>query len=319
MLGNTNFRNMKILITGANGFVGQALSLESFRRGFKVCAAVRELSTLPSYIDVVSVGHVDSSTDWSQALKDCDVVVHLAARAHVRDSDPLEVFRKVNVEGTLNLARQAAAAAVRRFIFISSIGVNGAATSSAPFSHLDTPAPHSPYAVSKHEAELGLRELAGETGMEVVTIRPPLIYGPNAPGNFGSLMRWLMRGVPLPLGLVNQNCRSFVALDNLVDLILTCVLHPSAANQIFLVSDGEDVSTTELLQRIGKAMNRSVRLLPVPRVFLALMASLLGKKGMAQSLLGSLQLDISHTFEVLNWKPPISMDEGLRRAIGVSV
>lgn len=313
---------MKLLITGANGFVGQALTLEAFRRGFNVCAAVRETSTLPSYIDVVSVGQVDSDTDWSQALKDCDVVVHLAARAHVRDergSDPLEAFRKVNVEGPLNLARQAAAAGVRRLIFISSIGVNGAETSGAPFSHADTPAPHSPYAVSKHEAELGLQKLAEDTGMEVVTIRPPLIYGPNAPGNFGSLMRWLMRGVPLPLGCVNQNRRSFVALDNLVDLILTCVWHPRAGNQIFLVSDGEDVSTTQLLQRMGKAMNRSVRLLPVPTGLLGLMASLLGKKGMAQSLLGSLQLDIRNTCEVLNWNPPISIDEGLRRAVGVKI
>ncbi len=313
---------MKLLITGANGFVGQALTLEAFRRGFKVCAAVRELSTLPSYIDVVSIGQVDSDTDWSQALKECDVVVHLAARAHVKDAtdgDPLEEFRKINVEGTLNLARQAAAAGVRRFIFISSIGVNGSKTSRVPFSHLSKPAPHSPYAMSKHEAELGLQKLAGETGMEVVTIRPPLIYGPNAPGNFGSLMRWLMRGVPLPLGCVNQNRRSFVALDNLVDLILTCVRHTRAGNQIFLVSDGEDVSTTQLLQRMGKAMNRSVRLLPVPTGLLGLMASLLGKKGMAQSLLGSLQLDICNTCEVLNWNPPISIDEGLRRAVGVRI
>jgi nucleoside-diphosphate-sugar epimerase len=313
---------MKLLITGANGFVGQALTLEAFLRGFNVCAAVRELSTLPSYIDVVSVGYVDSDTDWSPALKDCDVVVHLAARAHVKDEidgDPLEEFRKINVEGTLNLARQAAAAGVQRFIFISSIGVNGAETCSAPFSHLSKPAPHSAYAVSKHEAELGLQKLAGEPGMEVVIIRPPLVYGPNAPGNFGSLMRWLMRGVPLPLGGVNQNRRSFVALDNLVDLILTCVRHPRAGNQIFLVSDGEDVSTTELLQRMGKAMNRSVCLLQVPTGLLGLMASLLGKKGMAQSLLGSLQLDIINTCLVLDWSPPISMDEGLRRAVGVKI
>lgn len=313
---------MKLLITGANGFVGQALSVEALRRGFKVCAAVRKLSTLPSYIDVVSVGNVDSSTDWLQALIGCDVVVHLAARVNVKDEiegDSLKEFRKVNVDGTLNLARQAAAAGVRRFIFISSIGVNGAETFRVPFSHLDTPAPHSPYALSKHEAELALHKVADETGMEVVIIRPPLIYGPNAPGNFGSLMRWLMRGIPLPLGVVNQNRRSFVALDNLVDLILICVLHPRAANQIFLVSDGEDVSTADLLERMGKAMNRSVRLLPVPTGFLALIASLLGKKGIAQSLLGSLQLDITNTCLVLDWNPPISMDEGLRRAVGVSI
>jgi nucleoside-diphosphate-sugar epimerase len=298
------------------------LSLDAYRRGFKVCASVRERSSLPSYIDVVSVGDVNSGTVWLQALNDCDVVVHLAAKAHVSaeiQGNPVEEFRKVNVGGTLNLARQAAAAGVRRFIFISSIGVNGSETSLAPFSHLNKPAPHSPYALSKYESEVGLHKIAEETGMEVVTIRPPLIYGPNAPGNFGLLMRWLIRGVPLPFGLVNQNCRSFVALDNLLDLIFTCVLHPKAANQIFLVSDREDVSTTELLQRIGKAMNRPVLLFPVPTRCLALMASLLGKKGMAQSLLGSLQLDITYTCEVLNWNPPISMDEGLRRAVGVTV
>jgi nucleoside-diphosphate-sugar epimerase len=313
---------MKILITGANGFVGRNLTLESLRRGFKVVAAVRDLSNLPNHINIISIGGVDSCTDWSQALKDCDVVIHLAARVHIKDKigvDSLEEFRKVNVEGTTNLAQQAVAAGVRRFIFISSIGVNGAETARAPFSHLSEPAPHSPYALSKHEAELRLQNIAAESGMEVVTIRPPLIYGPNAPGNFGFLMRWLMRGVPLPLGSVNQNRRSFVALDNLVDFILTCVRHPSAGNQIFLVSDGDDVSTTELLRRMGKAMNRSVRLLPVPMEFLALMASLLGKEGLAQSLLGSLQLDIRNTCEVLNWNPPISMDEGLRRAVGVRI
>lgn len=313
---------MKLLITGANGFVGRALSLDAFRRGFRVCASVRNQSSLPSYIEVVSVGDIDSGTLWLQALNDCDVVVHLAARAHVSaetQGNSVEEFRKVNVGGTLNLARQAAAAGVRRFIFISSIGVNGAETSTAPFCHLSKPAPHSPYAVSKFEAELGLNKLAEETGMEVVTIRPPLIYGPNAPGNFGSLMRLLIRGVPLPFGLVNQNCRSFVALDNLVDLILTCVSHPKAANQIFLVSDLEDVSTAELVKKIGKAMNRSVLLFPVPTRFLSFMATLSGKKGVAQSLLGSLQLDITYTCEVLNWNPPISMDEGLHRAVGVTI
>lgn len=313
---------MKILITGANGFVGRRLSFEAIRRGFIVCAAVRKLSTLPSYIDFVSVGDIDCSTDWYQALSDCDAVVHLAARVHIRD-DPerssLEDFRKINVKGTMNLARQSAAAGVRRFVFISSIGVNGAETTCAPFRCLDNPAPHSPYAVSKLEAELGLQKLAQETGMEVVTIRPPLIYGPNAPGNFGSLMRWLMRGIPLPLGLINKNLRSFVSLDNLVDLILTCILHPGAANQTFLVSDGEDLSTTEFLKRIGNVMNRPVFLLPVPASFLTFAATIIGKRSVAQSLLSSLQVDINQTCDLLNWKPPFSVDEGLRQVVEARV
>jgi len=310
---------MRLLITGGNGFVGKALSIEAFRRGFNVRAAVRESSSLPNYIDVLSVGDIDSSTDWLYALKCCDVVIHLAARVHNRienQENPFDEYRKINVEATLKLARQAAASGVRRFIFISSIGVNGAETNSIPFSNLSKPVPHSPYAMSKYEAELKLYELALDTGMEIVTIRPPLIYGPNAPGNFGSLLRWLMRGMPLPFGLANKNCRSFVALDNLIDLIITCVLHPRAANQIFLVSDREDVSTKELLQRLGKAMNKSVLLIPVPIGFLVLLASLLGKKKIVQSLIGSLQLDINHTCEILNWYPPISLDEGLRRLFG---
>jgi nucleoside-diphosphate-sugar epimerase len=309
---------MKLLITGASGFLGRALSLEAFRRGFKVCAAVREFAILPTYIDVVSLGDVDSSTDWFYALTGCEVVVHLAARAHVSDKiegDSLEEFRKVNVKGTLNLARQAAASGVQRFVFISSIGVNGAETFRVPFSHLDTPAPHSPYAQSKHEAELALHKIAEESGMEVVIIRSPLIYGPDAPGNFGSLMRWLMRGVPLPLGLVNKNRRSFVALDNIIDFILICVQNPKAANQIFLVSDGEDVSTADLLRRLGSAMGKPVRLVPVPVVWLEFGAMLLGKREMFQSLCGSLQLDTSKTSRLLNWKPPVSVDEGLRRAV----
>ncbi len=311
---------MKLLITGANGFVGKALSLEALRRGYRVCAAVREHSALPNFVDVVSIGSIDYSTDWLQVLRGCDVVVHLAAKVHVRNeigNDSLEDFRKVNKFGTINLARQAAAMGVRRFVFISSIGVNGAETSKNPFSHLDKPAPHSPYAVSKHEAELGLHKVAEETGMEIVIIRPPLIYGPNAPGNFRSLNRLLMSGIPLPLGLVKNNRRSYVALDNLVDLILTCVQHPKASNQIFLVSDGVDISTADLLQKMGKAMNRSVYLLPVPVEILYLIASLLGKKVMAQSLMRSLQLDIRNTCDVLNWRPPLSVDEGLSRAVGV--
>lgn len=309
---------MRLLITGASGFVGKALCVEAAARGFSVRSAFRTFSDFPKSNECVVVGDIDDSTNWSDALRGCDVVVHLAARAHVMNEtslDSLTEFRQVNVEGTLNLARQAVDLGLRRFIYISSIGVNGAETFGAPFGLMDKPVPHSHYAVSKYEAELGLQKIAVETGIEIVTIRPPIVYGPNAPGNFGSLMRLLHRGLPLPMGAVTQNRRSLVALDNLVDLILTCVLHPKAANQTFLVSDGEDISTTELLKRMGRAMNRKVRLLPVPVSLLSFSASFFGKRNMAQSLLGSLQVDITKTREVLHWNPPVSMDEGLRRAV----
>jgi len=244
--------------------------------------------------------------------------VHCAARVHVMAdtaANPLAEFRRVNVQGTLNLARQAAAAGVRRFAFVSSIGVNGAETFGLPFSAQDVAAPHSPYAVSKYEAELGLQALAAETGMEVVIIRPPLVYGLGAPGNFGSLIRWLRRGVPLPLGAIH-NQRSLVSLDNLVDLIVTCLTHPAAINQTFLVSDGEDVSTTELLRRMGQALGRPARLVPVPVSWLKLAAKLVGKPDVAQRLCGSLQVDIEKTRRLLGWTPPLSLDQGLKRAAG---
>jgi len=225
--------------------------------------------------------------------------------------DPLTEFRKVNTAGTLTLARQAAEAGVRRFVFISSIGVNGN-QSIKPFNEQDTPAPHDLYAISKFEAEQGLWGIQQDTGMEVVVIRPPLVYGPNAPGNFGALMRVVQRGWPLPLGAVH-NQRSLVALDNLVDFVITCLDHPAAANQIFLVSDGEDLSTTELLRRVAHALGRPARLIPVPVSLLAAGAALLGRRDMAQRLCGSLQVDISKTQTLLGWNPPISVDEGLRR------
>lgn len=307
----------KLLVTGASGFVGRALSLEAAIRGLAVRTANRSCSTLPVAVECVSVGDIDDGTDWHSALTGCDVVVHLAARAHVMQdatTEPLVEFFKVNVGGTLNLARQAANIGVKRFVFISSIGVNGAETFTLPFVAQDEPAPHSPYAVSKYQAELGLKELALKTDMEIVIIRSPIVYGPNAPGNFGSLMRWLSHGFPLPLGAIKKNRRSLVSLDNLVDLILICIDHPKAANQTFLVSDGEDISTTDLLQRMGKAINRSARLLPVPVCLLAFVARLLGKRSVAQRLMGSLQVDIGKTCELLDWKPPVSLDEGLRRA-----
>jgi len=252
--------------------------------------------------------------DLSALLPGVDVLIHAAARAHIMKDevvDPMAEYRRVNVEGTLSLARQAAAAGVKRFVFISSIGVNGN-ISTRPFRVDDQPNPAEPYAQSKWEAEQGLMKLAAETSMEVVIIRPPLVYGPDAPGNFGSLVRWIEKGVPLPLGAIH-NKRSLVGIDNLVDLIVHCIDHPAAANQVFLAGDGEDLSTTELLRGVGKAMGKSARLIPVPAGLLQFGATLLGRKAMAQRLLGSLQVDISKTCELLDWKPPYTVEEGLRR------
>jgi len=242
--------------------------------------------------------------------------VHAAARAHIMKDDavdPLAEYRRVNVAGTLNLARQAAAAGVKRFIFISSIKVNGERTSKGqPFSSHDAASPEDCFGIAKHEAEQGLRELSTETGMEVVIIRSPLVYGPGVKGNFASMIKLVGKGLPLPLGAVH-NKRSLVALDNLVDLITTCIDHPGAANQTFLVSDGEDISTTKLLQGVAQAMGKPSRLIPVPASVLQFAATLLGKKAVAQRLLGSLQVDISHTQKCLNWTPPFTVKQGLQR------
>lgn len=312
---------MRVLLTGSSGFVGSAVYAEIQRRGIAVRPVFRraEFGGCSGCVEpgAVFVQSIEAETDWKAALAGVEQVIHCAAKVHVLNdsaADSLDEFRKVNVDGTLNLARQAAQAGIKRFVFVSSIGVNGAETLGTPFSEQDLPAPHSPYAVSKYEAEAGLKTLAAQTGMEVVNIRPPLVYGPEAPGNFGLLMRWLERGVPLPLGAVH-NKRSFVALDNLVDLILRCVSHPAAANQTFMVSDGEDLSTTDLLRRIARAMNRPSRLIPVPVMLLQIGAALLGKSGIAQSLCGSLQVDISKTRKLLDWAPLVSIDEGLRRAV----
>ena len=310
---------MKVIVTGANGFVGAAL-VQRFladELAAEIVATVRSSGcNFPKGVERIVVGGIDEANDWRDALTGCEVVVHLAARVHVMAdtaTNPLAEFRRVNVQGTLNLARQAAAAGVRRFVFVSSIKVNGEATQLGhSFTAADAPAPQDAYGVSKMEAEQGLREIALQTGMEVVIIRPPLVYGPGVKANFAAMMRWLRRGVPLPLGAIH-NQRSLVALGNLVDLIVTCLTHPAAANQTFLVSDGEDVSTTELLRRMGQAMGHPARLLPVPTSWLKL-AALVGKKDVAQRLCGSLQVDIEKTRRLLGWTPPLSLDEGLNKA-----
>ncbi len=257
--------------------------------------------------------------DWTGCLADKRAVVHVAARVHVmveQASDPLAAFRLANTAATLNLARQAAVAGVRRFVFVSSIKVNGEETHPGKsYRFNDVQAPLDPYGVSKHEAEVGLRELGAASGMDIVIIRPTLVYGPGVKANFAAMMRAIQRGLPLPLAAVTQNRRSLVSLDNLVDLLITCIDHPAAANQTFLVSDGEDLSTADLLRRLGDAMGKPARLFPVPVPLLRAGAALIGKQGVAQRLLDNLQVDISHTRETLGWTPPITVDEGLRRAV----
>lgn len=310
--------NHKVFLTGASGFVGSAVLRRLQTEGRGVIAAVRQASAaLPATVQAVLFEAFEQENDWTPVLAECDVVVHCAARVHVMndtESDPLTAFRKVNVQGTLALASQAIAAGVKRFVFISSIKVNGESTvPGKPYTADDLPQPQDPYSISKMEAEAALRELAQQSDLEVVIIRPVLVYGPGVKANFLSMMRWLNRGVPLPLGAID-NRRSLVALDNLVDLVVTCIDHPAASNQTFLVSDGEDLSTTELLRRMAQALGKTARLLPVSAWVLNAGAKTLGKRALSQRLCGSLQVDILKTREVLGWQPPVTVDTALLAA-----
>ena len=329
---------MKVFLTGATGFVGSALLNRFVVDAFKVVALVRdEAIVLPddvkkvvgdlsgvggdghiaetSHNDSFSVG--DPSASLGMTLQDCDVVVHAAARAHIMKDesvDPLVEYRKVNRDATLALARLAAESGVKRFVFLSSIGVNGN-LNTRPFAENDVPHPHNNYMLSKFEAEQGLLEVSERTGMVVVIIRPPLVYGANAPGNFGSLVKWVKKGVPLPLGAIH-NLRSLVALDNLVDFIALCAdceRSPKAANGVFLISDGEDVSTSDLLRKVAKSQGVKSRLVPVPVSLMTFVAKLLGKSAVADRLFGNLQVDSSKATDLLGWEPVVTMDEALAR------
>ncbi len=308
--------SLKVLVTGAAGFIGRGLCDTLASRGVDVVPTVRGAPVG----DEIAVGDIGQETDWRGALAtQPEVVVHLAARVHLMkddEADPLESYRAVNVEGSLNLARQAAAAGVERLVYLSSIKVNGETSSvGKPFKADDKPAPQDPYGISKHEAEQMLCQIATETGMEVVIIRPPLVYGPGVKGNFALLVRWIRKGIPLPLGAVH-NKRSLIALENLVDFIALCAepeRSPRAANKVFLISDGEDVSTTELFHKVANAYNATPRLLPIPVSWIQVFARLLGKRVVADRLLGSLVVDSSKARDLVGWKPVVSMDEQLKK------
>jgi nucleoside-diphosphate-sugar epimerase len=303
---------MSILLTGASGFLGTAILRSLYPKEIRVLGRNKPKIGNCNYV----CAEIAPGVDYSSAFEGIDVVIHSAARAHmIRDKSesPLDAYREVNTAGTLNLARQAAETGVRRFIFISSIKVNGESTASKPPYKFDAPhLPEDPYGISKSEAEIGLLYLARQTNMEVVIIRPPLVYGPGVKANFASMMKLASKNLPLPLGAI-KNKRSLVCIDNLVDLIITCIDHPKAANQTFLVSDDHDVSTTELLIALTTAAGNNPRLISVPMKLIKVVATLLGKKAIADRLCGSLQVDISHTKETLGWKPPVSFEQSIAR------
>ena len=305
---------MRVLVTGASGFIGRSVCEQLVAGAYQTIPVVRSAGKAASGSDYIVVPDIGPDTDWREHLRREDVVIHTAARVHVKDSgaNHLDVYRRTNVAATLNLARQAAEAGVQRFIFLSSIKVNGDNTAPGrPFQPDDQANPGDAYGRSKFEAEVGLQQLSLACGLDVVIIRPPLVYGPGVKANFLAMMRWVHRGLPVPFGEL-ENCRSLVALDNLVDLIKTCCVNPAAANRVFLVSDGEDVSTTELLRRIGAAVHRPARFLPLPPALVRAVAALAGKHGQVTRLLNSLQVDISDTRRALGWAPVVNMDAALR-------
>lgn len=303
----------KILVTGANGFVGKAVCQALSLQGHDVMSAVRRRNCESDF----EIGGLNARTDWAQALTGSNAVIHLAARVHQmheRPADAVAAYRETNVDGTLNLARQAMAAGVSRFVFVSSIKVNGETSGARPFSPDDRPAPEDAYGRSKWEAEQGLQALACGTGMEVVIVRPPLVYGPGVRANFLRLMNLVHAGVPLPFGMV-KSPRSLVGIDNLVDFLSLCVTHPNAAGKVWMVSDQHDVNIADLIRLIAAAMNKPARLLSVPPALLAGLAGVLGKKGTATRLLDALQVDSTAATKVLDWSPVITVEKGIRRTV----
>lgn len=302
---------MNILITGATGFLGKAV-LDNIALQNSVSLLVRNAH--PELSCTQHVANIDLTSSFGEALANKDTVIHCAARVHVmRDDsdDPLLAFKDVNTDGTINLAKQAATAGVKRFIFISTVKVNGEVTLNTPFSYASAHRAKDPYGISKSLAEQALLDISNETAMEVVIIRPPLVYGPSAKGNFAALMGLVDRSIPLPFGLANSNKRSLVYIMNLVGLIVNCIDNPKAANQIFMVSDDNDLSTRELINHMAKALDKKTIQLPVPMWCYRLLGKLTGKSDVVDRLIGSLQVDIQHTKDTLNWIPPHTVEQGM--------
>lgn len=306
---------MRLLVTGSRGFVSSQLIGKAIKGHFECISHVRSGLNNGDF-----VADISKSVDWSPALIGVDVVVHCAARVHQMTEsqspeDVLASYREVNTLGTLNLARQAAQSGVKRFVFLSSIKVNGEKTEKGEaFKPTLADSPADPYGLSKYEAEVGLKTIADETGLEVVIIRPPLVYGPGVKANFEAMMKLMRKGIPLPFGAIN-NQRSLVYIDNLVSLILTCCEHPDAANRTFLVSDNDDVSTTRLMKQIAISMGRSSRLVPIPQSVIEVGAKMLGKSHLSDRLCGNLQLNITETINTLSWKPPVSFEKGIHDTV----
>ena len=305
-----------ILVTGASGFIGQALSRELLQNGQSVILATRSSQNIPSlYKDarVIKVDLNDNETNWIAHLQSVDTVIHLAARVHVmkeQAEDSLSLYRQINIEGTEKIAKSAVLAGVRRFIYLSSVKVHGE-ENILPYSELDKKAPLDEYGLSKSDAENKLLEIARQSKMEVVIIRPPLVYGPGVKANFYSLFKIVNKNFPLPFGNID-NKRSYVALTNLVNFIIFCIDHPKAANEVFLISDGEDISTTELVEKIAKALDKKKCLISIPVGLMRFLAMILGKRNLTRRLFGSLRVDSSKARELLGWKPVITMDEQLK-------
>lgn len=312
---------MKVLVTGGNGFIGSALSKVLADNGHAVRAAIRKkgasIESLPEEIEIVAVGDLSPKTEWQAALRGVELVFHCAARVHVMPESspcPLASYREINKEGTRRLAMEAAMAGVKRLVFLSSIGVLGQQTLSGDkFKAEDAPCPHEPYAVSKWEAEEVLKKVARKTGLEIVLVRPPLVYGPGAKGNFPRLVKLVLSGLPLPFGGIS-NRRSFVGLGNLVDLLVACGLRKQAAGKTVLVCDGQDLSTPEFLKKVAQAWQVPLRLWSLPPPLLAMAGWLAGKKAEIDRLVESLVMDDSPTRQLLGWEPPFTVEQELQRA-----
>jgi nucleoside-diphosphate-sugar epimerase len=307
---------MKLLVTGGTGFIGKQLCQVLSERGDDVIAVARGQVNAKNNIAMINK-ELTKDTDWQDALKDVDVVLHLAGRAHVMKDvvdDPYQAYADINIDATKHLAEQAALSGVKRLIFLSTVKVNGERTDITAFNEAEIPSPEDDYAITKYEAEKALNKIAQETKMEVVIIRPPLVYGKGVKANFKNLIKLAQLNIPLPFGKVD-NKRSLVFIENLIDFILLCVQHPSAANQTFLISDDEDVSTAQLLRYIKLANCKKSMLLPIPQSCLNFLFRLIGKPLLTDRLCGNLQVDITKAKTLLNWKPPYSVKEGITKTV----